>query len=92
MQQGDSMLRADLDWAIKRAHQLTGLEGNTLLAVGSFIFNSGIGSFVRSTMYRKILKGENIDVEWDKWHTVNGVHSDHIFRFRQYQKKLYNSN
>lgn len=67
--QADSIFNEDIGQALAYTYKFTQLTGNKLLSVSSFVFNVGIGYFLRSELNKK-LKTSNykeITNEWKKY-------------------------
>ena len=69
---------------------------NKKLAITHFIFNVGIGHYIRSNLFKKIKSNQNIDKEIIKWcyYTKNGVKikSSNALKSRLFELKIYNLN
>lgn len=63
----DILVRKDFDKALELCDMYTNLKGTKRLAIAHFIFAKGIGNFLRSTLRKKIEKGEPIEEEILKW-------------------------
>lgn len=66
------------------------LNQNQFDALISFIFNVGIGNFTRSTMVKKLIKGDaTASSEFAKWRLAGGKVSPGLERRRKAEKELY---
>ena len=65
--QADSLLRVDFNKALKAVDASVKLNGPKKLAIAHFVFAKGIGTFNRSELKTKVVKGESIDDEIIKW-------------------------
>jgi len=94
-QQADSILRADFNKAIRALDANILLDGPKRLAMAHFVFTKGIGSFVRSTLKKKISKNEPINEEITKWcYYTNSkgekVKSQHALNMIKWELRMYN--
>lgn len=94
LEQGDSLLRSDLNKAIAAIERNTHLEDNQKLAMAHFVFARGIGTFNRSEMKKKIMQGKPIDneiVKWSYYRTRSGrkIQSKRALNIRLWELSLY---
>ncbi len=90
-QQALDLLQSDLRIAIRSVLKLitAPLTDNQLGALTSFTFNLGGGALQRSTLRRKINRGESPKGEWEKWCFAGGRKSIGLLRRRQAEAALY---
>ena len=90
----ETLLKSDLDWAIKFVKSTTDLDHLQLLAIAHFVYALGSGSFQRSTLRELIMSDLPIDREIVKWvhiRTREGIiRSDHLVGSRRMELELYN--
>lgn len=93
--EAETLLRKDIrttetylnKWA--QANGVT-LSQNQFDALISFIFNIGIGNFTRSTMAKKLIKGDSTaSSEFPKWRLAGGKVSPGLERRRAAEKELF---
>ena len=95
----DLLLRADLEKFAKgvRSRLDVGVSANAFAALVSFAFNTGLGSFGRSTLRRKLNQGdaEGASKEFLKWvkGTINGKKQtlSGLVRRRKAERKLFDT-
>lgn len=95
--QADSLLRVDFNKAIKHVDQIVDLPGNRKLAIAHFVFTKGIGTFIKSNLKDKVLRGESIDEELLKmcYYTNRSgerIKSQLALKIRKWEIDLYNQN
>jgi|GEM_PF-2664389 lysozyme len=95
--QADSLLRVDFNKAIKRIDQIVDLPGNRKLAIAHFVFTRGIGTFLKSNLKDRVLKGEPIEEELLKmcYYTNSSgerIKSQLALKIRKWEIDLYNQN
>ena len=89
--QADSLLRVDFNTRLNYIDST--LSYNKRLALAHFIFNVGIGAYLKSTLHKKVQAGMSIDTEivkWNKYHK-NGilVASRHLSKARAFELEIY---
>ncbi len=92
--QADSLLRIDFNKAIMAVESSVKLKGTKKLAIAHFVFTRGIGTFNKSELREKILRGESIDEELVKWCyyiTPSGqrIKSQHALNIRKWELRMY---
>ena len=90
--EADNLLKSDFD---KRLNLVdTALSYNKRLALAHFVYNLGIGNYLRSNLHKKVKAGKPIDKEIVKWcyYQRNGkfVQSNWLLQSRKFELKLYN--
>lgn len=90
--EAENLLKTDFD---KRLNLVdTSLPYNKRLALAHFIYNLGIGNYLRSKLHKKVQAKEPIDKEIIKWcyYRKNGkfVRSNWLLQSRKFELKLYN--
>jgi len=90
-QQADSLLKADLKICKNWVQRNLNLSGNQLRAMTKFCFAFGTSKLGRSTLAKKIRKGEKIDQEMLRWTNLNGRSSKRLREARLQELALYNS-
>lgn len=91
-QQAEMLLITDLANAQRAVHQIkVPLEQHEYDALVSFAFNIGSGSFLRSTLVKKLNQGDRAGAmtELLKWHHVNGTDSKGLMRRREQEKAMF---
>ena len=93
IEQAEQLLRADTSrFAIQVDNLVTvELKDNMFDALVSFSFNVGIGNFQRSTLLRKLNKGDYLGAsqEFPKWRRANGVILQGLVHRRADEKTLF---
>jgi GH24 family phage-related lysozyme (muramidase) len=59
--QADSLLRADFDYALCQVDRYTGITGSRKIALGHLIYCRGIGNFLKSDLYLKLKTCQELD-------------------------------
>lgn len=93
--QADSLLKADFDKRLNLINDT--LEYNKRLAIAHFVFNVGIGNYLRSNLYKKIKMNKNIDKEIVKWcyytrKDGKKIKSNWLLQARKFELELFNLN
>ena len=90
--QADSLLRKDLNYSKKWVKKNLKLKGTKLIAITNFCFAFGTSKLYRSTLYKKIQKGEKIDEEILRWVKINGSPNPNLQEEREFELWLYTAN
>lgn len=90
--QADSLLRHDLNYSKRWVKNNLKLKGTKLIAITNFCFAFGTSKLYRSTLYKKIQKGEKIDEEILRWMNINGSPNPNLQKERKFELWLYTAN
>ncbi len=90
--QADSLLRKDLNYSKKWVKKTLKLKGTKLIAITNFCFAFGTSKLYRSTLYKKIQKGERINKEILRWVNINGSPNSNLQEEREFELWLYTAN
>ncbi len=90
--QADSLLRKDLNYSKKWVKKNLKLKGTKLIAITNFCFAFGTSKLHRSTLYKRIQKGEKIDEEILRWVKINGSTNPNLQEEREFELWLYTAN
>lgn len=94
---GEALLKDDLSWpgryedCVKNAVTYKNLNENQYSALVSFTFNLGCGSLRRSTLLKKLNKGnvQGAGDEFKRWNKAGGKVLPGLVRRRAAEKKLF---
>jgi len=89
-EEAHNLLIKDFDLAINITRNYTGLRGAKLVAISHFVYNVGIGSFLKSKLFFNVINNIPIDKEISRWSKFNGKTNNHLLKRRLYELELYN--
>lgn len=71
----------------------TSLNDNQFSAIVSLVYNIGLGNFAKSTLLKKLIDNDLIQVsnEFLKWDKAKGKEMNGLLRRREAEQKLFNS-
>jgi len=87
----EELLQKDLGWSLSTVDRhLPGIPAPTRAALGSFVYNVGIGSFESSTLLRKAIAGDMVGAcnELPRWVYAKGRKLNGLVRRRDAEREL----
>jgi lysozyme len=93
--EAEELLRRDFDKAVRAVERETELEGYQKIAIAHFVFAKGIGTFLKSSLKKRIEQNEPIDDELDRWcyyrsaKTGKLVRSEHSANIREWEAEMF---
>ncbi len=96
VKEAENLLRQDIDKAVRAIERETELQGYQKIAMAHFVYAKGIGTFLKSSLKKKIEQKEPIGEELERWcyyrsaKTGKLVRSEHSFSIRQWEIEMFN--